>query len=71
MARNLDAEQTRDAMAAALAAASTADQLRALWREWVGHDEAAASPDELRGDLADYIREVCYSAGIDCPREVA
>jgi hypothetical protein len=61
-------ETLRDEMIASLAAATTEAELRELWREWIGYiPPDDCNVDGLRGDLADYVRELCYAAGIDCP----
>lgn len=66
---------TRDTMNAQLKRAGTLADLHALYVEWIGlgaldEDETntgETAADELRGILADLVREFCYSAGIRCP----
>lgn len=56
------------AMATALSGAKTIGDLDALYVEWIGYsaveDDAEATEASLRETLGDYIREVCYAAGV-------
>lgn len=56
------------AQAAALADASTLDELDTLYVEWVGYsivqDDAAATVEGVRDTLTDYLRECCYAYGV-------
>lgn len=57
-------------MVADLSTAATINELDALYVNWIGYsaieDDPLQTAEQLRGDLRDYIKEFCFSTGIDC-----
>ena len=57
-------------MASALLGAGTLEELRQLYVDWLGElpGPAGAPPpaEDMRGDLADHIREFCFAQGVHC-----
>jgi hypothetical protein len=58
------------AMAADLSTAETLVDLGQLYVNWIGYNTLEDDPgqtfEDIKGVLQDYIREFCYTCGIDC-----
>ena len=61
------AASTIEIMCADLAAATSVESLQELCKSWTGFNSDASDAEEIRGDLQDHIREVCFASGVRCP----